>query len=478
MDNTPIHHPVPALIAFLVILYRICLIIYRTKFHPLSRFPGPVLAASTSLYSHYFNFIRGGNFIRQLEYLHDTYGPIVRTHPNELHIRDIEAFDTVFKVGSRFEKDPRFYGFPFEGSHFNMVTLKQAKPRRDLLQPQLSRRAINRAQNILEMSVWKFIDLLECRRAKGQTIDLSLAYRCVTADMFLGYAFNRPLEALNCPDFKYSPAMHMDAALVASFLAKNFRFSFTLLWKVDCKKMILDLRKRKENDEIMHPTMLDTLIDPAEKQLGPSLSISTLTAEAIVLLFAGAEATSLTLILGTFHISKDRNMLTKLQDELSKVMIDKRTLPSLDILRGLPYLTGVIKEALRFSHGAPGKLPRITPDEGATLCGQWIPPKTPVSLSHWVYHYDSRVFSDPGAFNPERWINDQNGDLDRHLLSFSKGSRSCIGINLAYAELYLLFASFFRNYRPTLNGTNDQDMEVRDYYAPMCKGHLRIVIDE
>jgi cytochrome P450 len=102
--------------------------------------------------------------------------------------------------------------------------------------------------------------------------------------------------------------------------------------------MISDLRKRKENDEIIHPTMLDTLIDPAEKQLGPSLSISTLTAEAVVLLFAGAEATSLTLILGTFHILKDCNMLTKLQHELSKVMIDKRTLPSLDILRGLPYL--------------------------------------------------------------------------------------------------------------------------------------------
>lgn len=156
----------------------------------------------------------------------------MRTHPNELHIRDIEAYNTVFKVGSHFEKDPRFYGFPFEGSHFNMVTLKRAKPRRDLLQPYLSKSAISNIQHVLEKSVWKFIDMLERHRVENQILDLSLAYRCVTADMFLGYAFNRPLEALGYPEFKYPPAMNMDAILIASFLAKNFRLPFMLIWKV------------------------------------------------------------------------------------------------------------------------------------------------------------------------------------------------------------------------------------------------------
>ncbi|KAH6609558.1 hypothetical protein Trco_002904 [Trichoderma cornu-damae] len=502
MDHISMQHQLLAGITCLLLVHRLVLILYRTQLHPLSRFPGPKLAASTSLYSHYFNFVQGGNFIRQLEHLHDTYGPIVRTHPNELHIRDMEAYNTVFKVGSRFEKDPGFYGFPFEGSHFNMVTLKQAKPRRDLLQPHLSKSAVGGVQQVLEKSVWKFIDLLERRRAENRGVDLSLAFRCVTADMFLGYAFSRPLEALSCPDFKYPPAMNMDAILMASFLAKNFRLPFTVLWRVasslppfmlkclgvsfvfdfqqDCKNMLLDLIKQKETKNLPpHPTtMLDSLIAAAEDKSAPMLSIRDLTSEVVVLLFAGAEAASLTLTLGTYHLLEDRDMLLKLQTELSAVMADKRTLPPLAALQRLPYLTGVIKEALRVAHGAPGKLPRITPQEGATLCGQRIPPKTPVSFSHWVYHYDPSIFPDPTRFDPERWIGSKNGDLDKHLLSFSKGSRSCIGINLAYAELYLLFASFFRNFEPTLDGTDAEDMEVRDYYAPMCNGHLKVSFAE
>lgn len=45
---------------------------------------------------------------------------------------------------------------------------------------------------------------------------------------------------------------------------------------------------------------------------------------------------------------------------------------------------------------------------------------------------------------PERWLKGEN--LDRHLFSFSKGSRQCIGINLAYAELYMVLAGVFRRY--------------------------------
>ena len=33
----------------------------------------------------------------------------------------------------------------------------------------------------------------------------------------------------------------------------------------------------------------------------------------------------------------------------------------------------VIKEGLRLSYGTPGRLPRIVPSSGATLCGHQIP---------------------------------------------------------------------------------------------------------
>lgn len=61
-----------------------------------------------------------------------------------------------------------------------------------------------------------------------------------------------------------------------------------------------------------------------------------------------------------------------------------------------------------------------------------------------LIHYDPTVFPDPTAFRPERWL--ENPRLDKYLVAFSRGSRQCIGINLAYAEIYLALAAIFRQY--------------------------------
>lgn len=49
-----------------------------------------------------------------------------------------------------------------------------------------------------------------------------------------------------------------------------------------------------------------------------------------------------------------------------------------------------------------------------------------------LIHQNPDIFPDPLTFVPERWINDKDRKaedrLDRYLLSFSKGSRQCLGI--------------------------------------------------
>lgn len=73
-----------------------------------------------------------------------------------------------------------------------------------------------------------------------------------------------------------------------------------------------------------------------------------------------------------------------------------------------------------------------------------IPPGTPVGMTSVLIHHNESIFPDSHSFVPERWL--ENPRIEKYLVAFSKGSRQCIGINLAYAELYVTLAAVFRRY--------------------------------
>lgn len=55
------------------------------------------------------------------------------------------------------------------------------------------------------------------------------------------------------------------------------------------------------------------------------------------------------------------------------------------------------------------------------------------------------VFADALSFRPERWLDDGER-LDRYLHIFDGGTRVCLGMALAYGELFLLVAELFRRW--------------------------------
>ena len=140
----------------------------------------------------------------------------------------------------------------------------------------------------------------------------------------------------------------------------------------------------------------------------------------------------------------------KLKAELEIAMPRADDRVPLTKLESLPYLTAVIQEALRLSYGVSSRLQRISPDKplvytDAVSRRSWkIPSGTPVGMTSVLIHHDESVFPDSYEFHPERWIG--NPGLNRYMVSFSKGSRQCLGMNLAYAEMYLVLARLFRRY--------------------------------
>ena len=50
------------------------LVLYRLCFSPLARFPGSKLAAATGWYEFYHDFFRHGNYLFEIEKMHQRYG--------------------------------------------------------------------------------------------------------------------------------------------------------------------------------------------------------------------------------------------------------------------------------------------------------------------------------------------------------------------------------------------------------------------
>ena len=79
--------------------------------------------------------------------------------------------------------------------------------------------------------------------------------------------------------------------------------------------------------------------------------------------------------------------------------------------------------------------------------------ETPVGMTTPLIHLNPSIFPDPLSFEPERFI--EKPRLKRYIMSFSQGSRQCLGMNVAYAELYLVLSGLWRQ----LSGpeTKDED---------------------
>ena len=216
------------------------------------------------------------------------------------------------------------------------------------------------------------------------------------------------------------------------------------------KEQIIQIKAEPKETykNLAHPTLFHEIL---QSNLPDSdKSTMRLTDEAQIVVGAGTLTTSWTLSVAVYHLLASPPVLRKLKLELVAAIPDPNATVSLAELEKLPYLHAVIQEALRLSYGVSSRLQRISPHEpmlftDSTNGKTWvIPPGYPVGMTSVLVHHDESIFPNSRAFDPERWI--KNPRLDQFLVSFSKGSRQCLGINLAYAELYLCLSTIFRRF--------------------------------
>ncbi|QLI70047.1 Cytochrome P450 monooxygenase sdnE [Metarhizium brunneum] len=463
----------PYTILLLIPLYGLLLAVFRLYFSPLSRFPGPRIAAATWWYQFYHDVVRRGRYIWVVRDMHARYGPIVRINPSELHICESQFYNTLYVSGGIHRKRDKWSwdsvgAGGVRDSALSTVAHDLHRVRRSAIAQFFSAQNVDKLQPVIQSKADLLVRRLAERRGRRTVVtNLNHAFSALTNDVIMEYCFARSYDRLAAPDFdpSYKHASHRGVRLAQ--IAKHIRL---LGWLVTAMlalpesilvrcgpafEMFLTERKRlhRQIEELTleskavgqdasHLTvfreLLGSKLPPEEK------TPARLSAEAQVLVSAGSETTAKALTVACFKLLTHPAVLARLRDELETALPSFGLEPGLrlDQVQRLPYLTGVVKESLRLSYGVVGRLQRIWPDEEIVF-REWIIPRgTPVSMTSYDVHHDEAVFPDSFAFRPERWADDPG--LDRYLVSFGKGSRHCVGMNLAMAELYLTLAKVFR----------------------------------
>ncbi len=237
-------------------------------------------------------------------------------------------------MGTDFKKDPVFYNsYIVDGSFFNVRETKEAKPLKDMYQHYFSRSAIQRLEGLIHEKTNQFLSALEDAAKSSRPVDLTLGYKCLTADVVMGYCYQKTFGALDAPDFRCQLLLDLEelfrgaplawyfpefvntlSRLLAKvprslierwmkpmaatfevqkvYLLRNVRIFRGLadIWRQGCKERIMALQAEPINS--MTPTVFRTALHPDDVKKQRPLDLKSMSADALLFFAAGYSCTS------------------------------------------------------------------------------------------------------------------------------------------------------------------------------------------
>ncbi len=205
------------------------------------------------------------------------------------------------------------------------------------------------------------------------------------------------------------------------------------------------IKERRESQE-EREDLLSVLLRARDED-GSRMTDKQLRDEAMTLFLAGHETTANAMGFTWYLLAQHPEVVEKIQQEVDTVL-EGRIPTAADVSR-LKYTEAVIYESMRLYPPAYafGRITRQDFEVG----GYHIPAGTTVLVSQWVMHRDSRFWTNPETFSPERWLDGSTKDLPKFAyFPFGGGPRLCIGSNFALMETVLLLATMVPRVRMDL----------------------------
>ena len=205
------------------ITYGLTLALYRLFLHPLSRFPGPRLAAATQWYEFYFDVVKRGRFAWEIKRMHEVYGPVVRINPHEIHVSEPDFYDELYAGSTRKRNKYEWaYNLPMvAGSAWTTLDGELHRKRRAPFAPYFSMSAIRQFDPVIRDKLEKLSKKFEKRRGTDQVICLDDAFMATMTDIITQYAFGISHGFLEADNFSSEWGELIKGSTEQSILTKH-----------------------------------------------------------------------------------------------------------------------------------------------------------------------------------------------------------------------------------------------------------------
>ncbi|KAF2712348.1 cytochrome P450 monooxygenase-like protein [Pleomassaria siparia CBS 279.74] len=448
------------------IVYRVSIALYNiSPLHPLYRFPGPKISGATYLYEAYYDWWLLGRYGKVIARMHQQYGPIVRINPDELHCSDPAFTDEIYagpgRVRDKWQHQLNTGGAgPVSVTGFSTVPHELHRARKASLAKFFSRQQVTKLENEVHDFAQATMNKMLASAGKG-AFNVKEAFNCFTADVMSQYAFGEPMGFVAQEGwepnfaswvnsfFKSAYTMRHNTLarktaqfmpFMADYLGKDIQTVLRIM-NVTIPGYINEALKNPDNGRVFAVMMSDPEALSEEQRY-------RFSGEGFNFLLAGTETTAATLTVFTYWLLAKPHIYQRIISDLSNAKIDIQHLKWVKIEK-CPYFWATLQECLRMMPGVSHRSARIAREEdlhykSADGKAEWVIPRgTPIGMTSMINHWNTELFPNPDDFAPERWLlpdGQPNHQLEKKLIAFGKGSRSCVGENLAYCELYIMAA--------------------------------------
>ncbi|KAL2479143.1 Cytochrome [Forsythia ovata] len=178
------------------------------------------------------------------------------------------------------------------------------------------------------------------------------------------------------------------------------------------------------------------------------LSDSDMIAVLWEMIFRGTDTVAILLewILARMILHPD--IQAKAQFELDTIVGTDRTVTDSD-LPNLPYLQAIVKETLRVHPPGPLLSWARLAIHDTHVGHHFVPAGTTAMVNMWAITHDEKLWSEPNAFRPERFLDEDVAIMgsDLRLAPFGSGRRVCPGKTMGIATVHLWLAQLLQKFR-------------------------------